>query len=208
MGRDRLHARAGRGDPDGRMGERSLRNQAPVPGHHRALHARIDGVRGRPEPPGTGRLPGAAGTRWRNAHADRHDHHHASGRAPEHGTGHGDLRDPDAARARGRARARRLVRAGLLVAADLLRQRPHRPDRVRVRLAVPHRVAKGARAAAGHIRPPHRAAGGRGGDVRRRPEHRAGLGIVAGHQPSRRCRGVCSQPSCCRNWAGGARQRC
>ena len=43
----------------------------------------------------------------------------------------------------GRPGARRLVRAGLLVAVDLLRQRPDRPHRIRVGVAVPHRVRRG-----------------------------------------------------------------
>ena len=209
MGHHRLHARSGSGDPDGRLGERSLRNQAPVPGHHRAVHARIDGVRGRAEPPGTGRLPRAAGTRWRHADADRHDHHHASGRAAEHGTGHGDLRDPDAARAGGRARARRVVRAGLLVAADLLRQRSHRPHRVRCRRGGSSPSSpKAHRAAARHLRSADRAAGGRCGDVRGRPEHRAGAGArcwSSACSPAPRC---CSPRSCSRNSAAGARRRC
>ncbi len=143
VGRHRLHARAGRGHPDGRLGERSLRYQAPVSRDHRALHARVDGVRRGAEPSRAGHLPRPAGTRWRHADADRHDHHHACGRTPEYGTRHGHIRNPDAPRAGCRPRARWLVRAGLLVAIDLLCQRSDRSHRICVGLALPHRVRTG-----------------------------------------------------------------
>src|ERR1700680_2662918 len=48
---DRLHAGAGRRNSHDGLGHGPFRHQAPVPHHHHPVHAGIDGVRARPEPP-------------------------------------------------------------------------------------------------------------------------------------------------------------
>ena len=120
---DRLHARAGDGDPAHRLGRRPLRHQAPVHDLDRRSSSRGSvAVRHRLVGRVADRLPRPAGPRRRHDHAGRHDDPHAGRRPAARRPRDERHRRPDAARPDPRPDPRRLARRRRLLALDLLHQ--------------------------------------------------------------------------------------
>ena len=191
--RERLHARVRRLPAARRPRRRPARAQAPVPDRPRDLHRSVAARRPRRQRGHADRRPRAAGPRRRADLAGRAvDHRHDVRRGRRAREGARRLgRDRDR-RLRRRPGPRRRADAVLLLAVDLLRQRPGRHRRVRPLAAADPRVAGRARAPElrhrrrghGHRRPD----GARLRDRRRR-SRRAG---------ARRRRSASSRsPPCC-----------
>ena len=195
MDRQRLRARLRRLPAARRPRRRPARPQAAVPDRPRHLHDRVAPGRALRELRDADRVARAAGLRrgadLARGAVDHLDHlRRRQGTLPRARRLGGD-RDR---RFGGRPHPRRLPHAGVLVAVDLLRQRPGRHRRLRA-LAAPHsRVAGRARGAG--LR--HR----RRGDRDRRPDDarlrdRQGRRRTGGRRRRRSASSRC-RPCCCR----------
>ena len=132
MGRQRVRARLRRLPAPRRPRGRPARTQAPVPVRRRRVHDCVAPQRPRVVVGRADRLARASGARRRlhlaRCARDHHDDVRGGSRAVEGARRVGGDRFR---RRGGRARARRRAHAGVLVAVDLLHQRPRRDHRVR-----------------------------------------------------------------------------
>ena len=201
VGLDGLPAGAGDRDPADRLVDGALRRPAHVDALRRAVPGRLGAVRARLEHRVADRLPRPAGLRRRHDHADRPGDPGAGRGAAADGPGHERDRRADAAGPDPRAGDRRPDRRQLLVALDLLRQRPGgRSSRWRWPARIlPRRGGRGRARGAGRARacccsrPGWRCSS----TGCRRSGSQGGLeGLARARRRGRRAR-CCSRCSCC-----------